>query len=389
MISIRALLSISIVIVAFTSLAPAQQAPPAPSSFALEVRFYPQQAPAYQTVSSRRGGAWYSRFGHVREWAQPPDSSPVTAVNILSELAEDAVRVWVSVFLGPTHAQEKAVKSYILHEGEKVIVSELAQVGVEPFEIKLVKLAPIVGNTPTFVSKARSIELVVMEPNFSTLPSYKVVIRNLSAKTVSALRMQTLVGGRQQISSMPQGKEGVTIIAPGATYELDARLATRTTPTADGYSPLILPNQVIEISTAVFDDGSFEGDSEGAIVFAAYRKGRKIMLGRVLDLLQKSLTTNDSATATILDWLKSEVAALKLEADSVEAEQVQSKFAVLPGFDQHRLQTAIEASMKGVKDQVLSDITQFQLRNRRAEPKEIHDWLSTSKERYETWFARL
>ncbi len=389
MISIRALLSISILIAAFTSLAAAQQASPVPSSFVLEVRFYPPQAPAYQTVSVRRGGAWYARFGHVPEWRQPPDVPAVTAVNILSELAEDAVRVWVSVFLGPTHAQEKAVKSYILREGEKVIVSELAQVGVEPFEIKLVKLAPIVGNAPTFVSKARSIELVVMEANISTLPSYKVVVRNISAKTVSALRMQTIVGGRPQISSMPQGKEGLAIIVPGATYELDARLATRTTPTPDGYSPVILPNQVIEISTAVFDDASFEGDSEGAIVFAAYRKGRKIMLGRVLDLLQKSLTTNDSATATSADWLKSEVAALKLEADSAAAEEVQNKFAVVPGFDLNRLQTVIEASMKGVKDQVLSDITQFQLRNRRADQNGIHDWLTASRERYEAWLARL
>jgi hypothetical protein len=45
--------------------------------------------------------------------------------------------------------------------------------------------------------------------------------------------------------------------------------------------------------------------------------------------------------------------------------------------------------MKGVRDQVLSDITQFQLRNRYTAPKPIHDWLTASKERYEAWFGRL
>jgi hypothetical protein len=45
--------------------------------------------------------------------------------------------------------------------------------------------------------------------------------------------------------------------------------------------------------------------------------------------------------------------------------------------------------MKSVRDQVLSDITQFQLRYRYANPKPIHEWLAASKERYEAWFGPL
>jgi hypothetical protein len=263
-------------------------------------------------------------------------------------------------------------------------VSELAQVGVEPFEIKLVRLSSLVGEAPKFASKARSIELVVMEPNLTTLPSYKVVIRNLSTKNVSALRLKT-----GPLSSMPQGKEGAPLIAPGGTFELFAMLATRTTQTADGYSPELLPNQVIEISTAVFDDGSFEGDSDAAIAFAAFRMGRKVMLEKVLGVLQTSSPANDLTTASSLDWLKSEVGALKLEADSAAVEDVHSKLANLPGGDQNRIKHAIELGMKGVRDQVLSDVTQFQLHNRRSDPKATRDWLTVSKERYEAWLARL
>ena len=389
MTSIRSLLWLLILVTAFSSLAPAQGTSSNPAPLALEVRYYSPQAPAYQTVSSKRAGAWYARFGHVSGWKQPSDSDEVTAVNIGTELAEDGVRVWVSVFLGKLHAEEKAVKSYILHEGEKVTVSELAQVGVEPFEIKLVRLSSLVGEAPKFASKARSIELVVMEPNLTTLPSYKVVIRNLSTKNVSALRLQTGQDGRPDVSSMPQGKEGAPLIAPGGTFELFAMLATRTTQTAGGYSPELLPNQVIEISTAVFDDGSFEGDSDAAIAFASFRKGRKVMLEKVLGLLQTSSPSNDLTTASSLDWLKSEVGALKLEADSAAVEDVHSKLANLPGSDQNRIKHAIELGMKGVRDQVLSDVTQFQLHNRRSDPKAIRDWLAASKERYEAWLARL
>ena len=386
MTSIRSLLWLLILIAAFSSFAPAQRPSSESAPMALQVRYYSPQAPAYQPVYAKRGGAWYARFGHVSGWKQPPDSAEVTAVNIGAELAEDGVRVWVSVYLGKTHAEEKAVKSYILHEGEKVTVSELTQVGVEPFEIKLVRLPSLIGESPTFASKARSIEVVSMQPNLSTLPSYKVVIRNLSARNVSALRWQTGQSGRPHVSSMPQGKEGASLIAPGGTLEFDVRLATRTTQTADGYSPELLPNQIIEISAAVFDDGSFEGDSDFAIAFAGFCKGRKVMLGKVLGLLQTSSSAND---LTNLDWLKSEVAALKLEADSASVQDVHSKLANLPGSDPNRLKHAIEVGMKGVRDQVLSDITQFQLRNRYTDPKPIRDWLAASKERYEAWFGRL
>jgi hypothetical protein len=289
-------LFVFVLIAAFTSLATAQQTSPAAASLALEVRFYPQQEPAYHAVSSKRDGAWFARFGHVPEWKQPESSLPVTAVNIQSELAESGVRVWVSVFLGEIHAQEKAVTSYVLAEGEKVTVRELAEFGVEPFEIKVVRLPPMIGEPPRFVSKARSIELVVMEPIMSTLPFYKLVVRNLSTKPVNALYVRTLQDGGTRNSFMPQGQEGQPIIAQGGTYEFNARLATRTTPTAEGYAPVILPNQIIEVSSAVFDDGSFEGESETPITFAAFSKGRKIMLEKVLGLLQKSQPANDSAT---------------------------------------------------------------------------------------------
>jgi hypothetical protein len=61
----------------------------------------------------------------------------------------------------------------------------------------------------------------------------------------------------------------------------------------------------------------------------------------------------------------------------------------LPGSDQNRLKTTIEIGMKGVRDQVLNDITQFQLHNRRADPRPIGDWLVATRERYEAWFSRL
>ncbi|HEY3102639.1 MAG TPA: hypothetical protein VGJ69_03560 [Pyrinomonadaceae bacterium] len=393
MISLRTLLRFLIIAITLAPAATAQQINSEPTQLALEVHFYPKEAPAYQTVpAASPRGAWYARFGHVRGFAQPPGSPAVTAVDIKSALAEDGIRVWVSVFLGKLREQENRISSYVLHEGEKVTVRELAQVGVEPFEIKVVRLTPSVAEVPQFTSKAKSIEVVVMQPNMSTLPSYEVLVRNVSMKNVSALHAQVVQGGRPQIMSMPQGKEGQPLIVPSGTYQFTARIATRATPSPDGYAPTILPNQVIQISTAVFDDGTFEGDSDAAIAFTGFQKGRKIQLARVVDLFERSLAASDSASST-LGWLKGKVAALSLAADPASVQDLLGKFPTTPDMNQRKAKNLIEIAMKGLRDEVLNDVTQFQHRNRRVDPNAFHnafhDWLKSSKDRYEAWFARL
>ena len=368
----------------------AQQSSPDATQLALEVRYYPNEPPAYQTVhATSRAGAWYARFGHVRGWSQPPDAPAVSAVNIKSELAEDGVRVWVSVFLGELHEQEKNVSSYILHEGEQARVAELSQVGVEPFDIKLIRVIPSLGDVPQFNSKAKAIELVTMQPNASTLPSYKVVFRNASNKNVSALEVRVLQAGQPQLISMPQGKEGQPLILQGGMFEFVARLATRAVPGGVGYAPTTLANQVVEVSTAIFDDGTFEGDSEPAITFAAFQKGRKIQLERILKLLGESLTATAADPSATLTTLKNELSALNLEADPDAVQEVLSKYPGMPANQPPRVKITIEVAMKSVKTDVLNDITEFSLRNRRVEPYPLHNWLATLKQRYEAWVARL
>src|SRR2546429_589584 len=124
---------------------------------------------------------------------------------------------------------------------------------------------------------------------YSTLPSYRVAVRNLSNKNVRALLVHVLKGGQPQMSMLPQGKEGAPLIPIGNAYEFDARVATRATLTATGYAQVTLSGQVIEVSTAIFEDGSFEGDAEPALQYAANLQGDKIQLARVIGLFQTAL----------------------------------------------------------------------------------------------------
>jgi len=359
---------------------------PPPTQLALEVQFYPNTPPGYQSVPPRgRSGGWWGRFARVPGWQQPADWPEVSAVEIKSELAEDGIRIWVSAFLGKMREQTRMVASYVIREHEKKTVRELADLGVQPFEIKVIRVNLAAMELPQFRSKAKSIELVVMQPKLSTMPAFEVVVRNVSDKNVNALSQQVFQSGRRQISSMPQGKEGQVLIPPGGTYAFTVPIAVRAMPTADSFTPVVLPNQTIEVSTAVFVDGSFEGDSEPALSFTGFQKGRSIQLARVIGLLDNILAAN-STGAPDLASLRAQVSALNYEPGSDEVQQVRVRF---PAANDGDLKRPIEISMKSTRDQILTDLDQFTLHNRRFPSPTAREWLTAAKERYQAWLNRL
>jgi hypothetical protein len=353
------------------------------TQLALEIRYYPGQPPAHLSVhSSTKHGIWFGRFPRVAGWTEPANSLPVTAVNIKALQAEDGVRVWVSVFLGEIHEEEKQVSSYVLREGDTITANELADVGVVPFEFKVVRLAASAGSVPAFQSKAPSIELVSIQPNFSTIPTIQLVLRNVSSKPVHALEVQALQGGRQRLSHNEQGKEGAELIPPGGTFELTARLATQVVGGPNGNAPEALPNQSIEISSAVFADGSYEGDSKYAMTFLGFQKGRKAQLRRVLDLLGKAADGSIEQSS-----LKEKLAALNLDTDPAAIEELHRQFPQEKQIENVR--TVIQIGMQGLRDAVLKDLSQFELHSRYSEANAFNLWLTSAKNRYQTWLSRL
>ena len=387
MITLRARVSLVVAVMLLTHAAVfAQQTAAGPGQLALEVQYFPNVPPANQIVStSGKGGSWFARFPRVDGWVQPPNSLPVTAVDIRSMLAEDGgARVWVSVLLGKLHEEQKPVGTYLLHEGEVITVKELAAVGVVPFQIKVVRLAPLAGPVPPFNSRAKSIELVSIQPNLSAMPTIHLVVRNVSAKSVHAIELETLQNGWPAIKTMPQGKEGEPLIVPGGTLELTARLATRSALGANGYIPELLPNQSIAIITAVFGDRSYEGSAEQARAFIGFQKGRKTQLQRVADIFAQAQNQ-----ATNAAWIKDKVAALGLEADPAALADLSRQFPPENQTERDRLKHVIEVAMRGIRDEVLKDLGQFELRSRRQEPGTFNSWVASSKARYQAWLSRL
>jgi hypothetical protein len=371
-----------------------QQTRPAPTGLALEIVFYQGKAPAYQPVShpeAKQLGAWYALFGHVPSWQPAADALPVKAVNILPRLEGDHVRIAVSVHLGVRFFErEESVATYNVRENETISVGELARFGVVPFEIKLVRVNPVLTSPPPVVNKTESLAVSGIEAVHSTLPSYKVMLQNLSGKNVAALGVEVHVNGQRRISSMPQGEDGKAVIEAGATHKLYVAAANNAQMTRDGYTPETPPNQEIVITTVVFDDGSYEGDAQTAASFRAFQLGRKTQVARLVALLQQASDSTDRDAATALESLKTQVASLSNEAEAAAVNALRREFPAFNRNGKRDIKAEVEIALNGVKTDFLKQIQKYE--RERAESTDENDyraWLSARKARYEKWLSNL
>jgi hypothetical protein len=371
-----------------------QQNHPAPTGLALEVTYYKDRPPAYATVpgpDSKPNGAWYALFRRVPSWQPPTEALPVRAVNVISRLEGETVRIVVSVYLGvQLFEKEQAVATYRVLENEKITVEGLSRFGVEPFEIRVVRVNPLAASPPSIVNRTESIEVVGLKVNNSTFPSYTVTLRNISGKNVDALGVKVFADGRQNGISLPFGKRGECLIAAGATQDIFVLGAKTARATPEGYSPDSPSHQEILIHTAVFDDGSYEGETKTAADFRAFKAGSKIQVARLLALLEEALDSSEPNVMAALERLKAKAASLSTTVETATLKDLLKEF---PSFNKEEaagLKQAVAVSLAGDRLEFIKRIGEFEKASAQADdPQAFRAWLSSTKEMYEQWLSRL
>lgn len=390
------ILAITIIFLLFPSAAPAfsQQQQSAPTGLVLEITYFQGRPPAYLAVpgpDSKPNGAWYGMFGHVPSWQPPAGFLPVQAVNILSRVEGDAVRVTVSVFVGVRFQdKEVPVATYLVRENEKIKTSALTEFGVEPFEIKVSRVSPVSADIPQVVNKTESVAVLNILANNSTVPSYKLELRNLSNKNIIALGINMIVNNRQRRIAMPRGRAGRPLIEAGSVYNHNILGVLNAQSAPGGYVPDAPTKQEIVITTAVFDDGSYEGDAQTAATVRAFQIGDKIQVRKIIPLIQDALNETDPNVSQAIEKFKTRVAALSNEVDADVANELQQAFPNLSQEAKANLKTSIEASLSGVKFELLRSLQQSEKANPQSLNTSIFQaWLSKIKEEYEQWLSRL
>lgn len=373
--------------------AQAQDSASAPTMLTLEVTYYPGRKPAYETVpgpNAKPSGAWFGLFARINS-SQPPAGAPeIEAVRVVSRVEADGVRVTVSTLSGRKALEnEQPVGTYLIHETEKITVEELRRFGIEPFEIRLLRVNPtIVPVPPVRLMGVESVIVLNAMPKETTLPSFRIILRNQSNKNIIGLGVDVVADGKVQVTSKPRGIDGQRLIPAGKEYWLTVAAPNRAQSTPGGYEPTVPAAMEIQIKAAVFDDGTYEGDAETAIAVRGYLAGEKMELPKLISLLG-SASSNTNVTEALRD-LESQVSAVGSDADTEIVQTLTAEFPKAGNSVSTIIKQGMEFSATTIKTNLLKEIHQLQNdESQRPNADAYRTWLNTTRERYEKWLARL
>ena len=363
------------------SLKPSVSAPRAepPPELLLEVMYNPSMPPSYSDVNGPGDTSkwlWVTRF--IRLPGSQP-SPPIRAVKFEPQFNGETADVRVTLLRGVAGIErEDLVGVYRVGVGEQKKLNDLRAAGIEPFTITLINTVLPIPPPPSFANNTKAIEIVSVLAESRPRPAYRITFRNLSDKSVQALRVTTTFDGRPGISALFSGDEGRPLIEVGGTVEELVHVAVPQR-TVTGFTPGIASANTVHIQTAVFSDLSFEGAVDTACMFETFVIGRKVWLTQVLPLLDRQLSENFVDHIEAARQFREKVEALNPEVDD-RASSVSPKC-----IDVGKRSST---TPKNMKLQMFRDLDQI-ISTRHAPPVNFRAWLETRRATYKAWLARL
>lgn len=358
-----------------------QAAAPPPGNLVLQVVYFDGAPTAFQLVSPGPGMAW-SWFGHFRAIPRPaggPSGPPVQAVKVSSRAEGAGARIEVTVFTGEQHFDhEEPVGTYAAGVGDEVVVRELERFGVAPFRVTVRRVGLNPAAPPVVVNKTQSVEASVA--GFEGVAA-KLSLRNLSAKRVQCVEYRETREGRTVWTRFATAEEGRPLIEPGGEYSYGVPRTRRGQVSPDG---LFIPEapETILIASAVFDDGTYEGEPQTAARLAARYEGERLQLARSLALLRQAPSQPGAAAR-----LKAQVAGLGIAAPPAAVESIAKRYPGLTAHDREFMKGSMEVSLHILRQELLDGLAALEKEG--AGDARLGEWLSAKREKFEGWLARL
>jgi hypothetical protein len=282
---------------------------------------------------------------------------------------------------------QNLVADYIANEGEKTWIETLKQFGVEPFQITLVRITPSIASPPSVSNHTKSIEVVSIEASNSTLPGYTLVLKNTSARSVRAFALRMIDDGKEILQAQLQNPEAQPMIEAGGFSRTEPFGGRGAVLTPGGYQPYSPTNPQIVITTAVFDDNSFEGDAAAAAMIVGRDQGRAVQLQRIVSIFRSAARSEDADLNNTLLMVRGRVSSLTDEIPESVSTQLIRDF---PTMAHPVLQSSLEAGAHLIKNQALADIAAFErIQPRPIEQRVFWKWLRATLDKYEAWLSRL
>jgi len=361
-----------------------QVTPSARATLKLEVNFNPSVPRAYidiRGLEAKPAWIWFTRFVRIPDWRLPKGALPIRAVRLEPQFNGETTEVTVTLLRGQRSVteQEELVGKIRLDLGEHRILNELQSFGIEPFDIAVTDVPSLMPSQPVFDIRVSAIEIAGVKAENAPLPAYRIKIKNLSDKSIQALKFDTADGE----SGLFQGEDGRPFIEPGGVHEQYipvVRAVQRGAEIVPGSAPV---NTII-ISSVVFGDGTFDGDAGPACSFESMRPGRTLWLKQAIALLEKQIEVSDVSVDPAAKQFKERVLTLNPESSLAEKQRSSAVSTSCPPPTSF----AVEMSFQLQRQILLRELDQI-ISTRPVPPVNFKTWLQAKRDRYAAWLSRL
>jgi hypothetical protein len=330
---------------------------------------------------------WIGQFQRLPSWVEPAGALPILAVRFAHRMRGDRAFVRVTVHRGEKfYDVEEPVAEYEAAAGDHFVVKELEKFGIKPFEFDVarkVEAEPGEVEARFMTGSLRAVSARVDQRSSVV----RVVLRNLSPKPVMALKLETRRGGQVMSIMWPLGREGRPVIEAGAEGEVAVGFGGGGgVMKGDGYAPA-LPDAVVVVS-ALFADGSYEGELRAASNAAAQYAGYRVQIARVLELVREALAAGDADAPGAAAKFKEKVLALGRDAEAHTVDEVFGSYAGLADGERESLKGSVEAAMDWMRRDVLAQVAPFEAKGA-AGQLTFRGWLAAYDKSLSDWLARL
>ena len=321
----------------------------------------------------------YLLYALPRSAALLADNSVASKVFVFAQQKDGMWDVRVAIGTGEFYdAGDTKVGEYTLNTNQRATVPDFKRFGLAPIRVRVAKIVRRDAGTPNFNNETQSVSVESIEKG--NLPDpFKVRLKNNSNKDLIAIQYNKFK--QYRFLELKWLSDGLTnpLIKAGQTYELKATSEDNSCGDDEGYQP----NQTdrIDLVSAVFADGTIEGQSGLGALIKGAALGNRRNLERVVDALR--LVGHDPAA------LANELNNLQLNmneaADPYLPELLRTLLPTLPADATPVLNSFIRAGMHDVKVNLDRDANHFRALALRNNVALTGQWAERTRAKYERW----
>jgi hypothetical protein len=324
---------------------------------------------------------------HIADWKPSADvPSAACVIKVEFWIEQDAIRVEAVAYLGemPPNSrpadweklQKLKIASRLVHLDETVNFDEARQVGIEPFVVKVVRAAPWSVGPPEIINKTQALQI---ESTSEERPAYTITVRNVSSKDIAAINWY---GTQNDRKGGGGGEQSDPLIPAGKLFQIQQHFNNPAMNPADNLPTDVPLRRQIVIAAVLFEDGTFEGDTDVAAGMALSWTGDALQFSRIIPLLQTAAESAEQ-DESILAKLKTEVAALSEEVDPALVAKVLTHFPKLSEETQKLATVRFKPGLRLAKSSLLNEIQKFEYQRSGPVVKDMRTWLKQLITRYQ------